>query len=51
MEFGFGQQENIFGKRRKCCLPAFSPFSQNIVTPSWTRQTDGRTDLLSRRQG
>ena len=22
----FGWEENIYGKRKKCCLPAFSPF-------------------------
>ena len=26
MKFGMERVENIMGKRRKCCLPAYSPF-------------------------
>ena len=30
IEIVFGWVENILGKRRKCWLPAFSPFAQNV---------------------
>ena len=30
IKFVLGQAENIVGKRRKCCFPAFSPFSHNV---------------------
>ena len=30
LKFVLGWVENIVGKRRKCWLPAFSPFSQSV---------------------
>ena len=30
LKFGLGMVENIVGKRRKCCLPAFCPFPHNV---------------------
>ena len=43
MKFFFGRLKNIFGKRRKCWLPAFPPFFQHVFKIFFPR---GFIDLI-----